>query len=509
LGHRQRPGEKWAGFDRVGDLAILARAKGRPIEAVEAAAKLRSNPLAGRRYESRVEVRRDRISGFLDGKELVNWPTDFQEMSIDPMFVFPNPKALGVGIWWSRTTIHEISVREVTGRGRLLREAVPDAPMREEPVFANSLGMKFVPVAISGGTTDGKTILFSVWETRLRDYNTFASEGERERIYPSFPQDLDHPVVFVSRDDAMAFCKWLTERERKTGGIGPKDFYRLPFDHEWSCAVGLASVENADATPMEKSAKSSRYPWGLVYPPPPGTGNFYGEETRSNPFNGWSPIPGYQDGFARTAPVGSFAPNRLGLYDMDGNARESCLDWAVGNPERYVVRGGSWGDGKEFNLRSAIRYPTASDDRRDGHGFRCALERGNKLAIPNGSDGRVANWPRSSIPAKPRSTRCQWSSSSRRDRWMTWPQKSAEIAKRKAGIFVRGIVAAHSKEASTKMGNALILCSLRSFAANSTSEFSTRNPGGVWALTKARRHNADVSSHGLRVDGNTQTPFPA
>ncbi len=105
--------------------------------------------------------------------------------------------------------------------------------------FVNSLGMKFVPVPIIGGPSDGKRMLFCVWDTRVRDYEVFVKETGREWSKASdVEQGAEHPAVNVSWEDATAFCAWLTEQERKVGRLAVKEVYRLPTDHEWSCAVG-------------------------------------------------------------------------------------------------------------------------------------------------------------------------------------------------------------------------------------------------------------------------------
>ena len=115
--------------------------------------------------------------------------------------------------------------------------------------------MKFAPVKITGGPTDGQNILFSIWETRRMDYEAFAKEnpGVNELWKRGKVNEPLHPVVSVNWDDANAFCVWLTRKERAEGKIGPKDEYRLPTDHEWSCAVGIGSREDLAASPADKA----------------------------------------------------------------------------------------------------------------------------------------------------------------------------------------------------------------------------------------------------------------
>jgi len=86
--------------------------------------------------------------------------------------------------------------------------AAPEKP------FENSLGMRFVPVPITGGPSEGKTIRFSICETRVKDYARFAKAEEREWPKPDFAQTDEHPAVNVSWEDATAFCAWLTKEEQ-------------------------------------------------------------------------------------------------------------------------------------------------------------------------------------------------------------------------------------------------------------------------------------------------------
>ncbi len=248
---------------------------------------------------------------------------------------------------------------------------------REQP-FENSLGMKFVPVAITGGPSDGKVLLFSIWETRVKDFETFAQEDSNQELTaPEFPQDDMHPAVNVTWDAAIAFCHWLTESEQAKQMLGQEMIYRLPTDHEWSNAVGIADLETADATILKKrSQHPETFPWGGSYPPTAKAGNYYGEETKDNPFRKDRPsLAGYDDGFDRTAPVASFQPNEFGLYDIGGNAWEWCQDWY--DPEarkRRAFRGGSWLDSTAMSMRSSMRGGMPQPHGSPAGGFRIVLD---------------------------------------------------------------------------------------------------------------------------------------
>ena len=223
----------------------------------------------------------------------------------------------------------------------------------------NSLGMRFAPVSITGGPPQGQRVLFSVWETRVQDYDRFATESGREWQRPSLIEDATHPAVNVSWEDAKAFCSWLTARERASGKIGAREEYRLPSDHEWSCAVGIGSSEDADAEPRSKSANIELYPWGTQWPPPKGVGN-YGSSLQV-------------DDFEYTSPVESFGANENGLYDMGGNVWQWCEDWYDAKQGGRVARGGSWNDVDPIVLRAAFREVNDPTAGRNDLGFRCVL----------------------------------------------------------------------------------------------------------------------------------------
>ncbi len=276
----------------------------------------------------------------------------------------------------------------------------PGDATKERP-FANSLGMKFVPVV---NYTDGSRVLFSIWETRVQDYAAYAAKNPgvnlewKDYEYKGHGQGPDHPVVNVNWEDAKAFCAWLTESERAAGRIGPKDEYRLPTDHEWSYAVGIGDQENVDETPKKKNGEiEGVYPWGTAWPPPDRVENYASSEAvAAFKFTGIAPlaavlvhrreavaafkftgIEGYDDGYAFTAPVGSYRANDKGLYDLGGNIWEWCEDWYdPAEPKYRVLRGGSWCSNAEIYFRSSIRNYDAPGNRGN-RGFRCVLEVGS------------------------------------------------------------------------------------------------------------------------------------
>jgi len=152
---------------------------------------------------------------------------------------------------------------------------------------------------------------------------------------PGFPQGDDHPVVNVTWNDAVAMARWLSETEGAT--------YRLPTEAEWEYAC--------------RAGARGRYQFGDDPQALLRVANVFDADAAAN-WPRWSAhaLAGH-DGFAFTAPVGSFAPNAFGLYDMHGNAWEWTADW---HDERYygrspaadpagpasgalrVRRGGSW-----------------------------------------------------------------------------------------------------------------------------------------------------------------------
>jgi formylglycine-generating enzyme required for sulfatase activity len=182
-----------------------------------------------------------------------------------------------------------------------------------------------------------------------------------------------HPVVGVNWDDAKAFCKWLTAKELQAGRLKAGQQYRLPHDWEWSVAVGLR--EDKNRSPREKDAAVEKvYPWGHEWPPPNDSGNYADYESKDADWpEKWTPIDNFRDGFARTAPVGSFRANDLGIYDLGGNVWEWCEDSYDGTGATRVLRGGAWVSFGSKRLLSSYRTSNGAGYRYASCGFRIVV----------------------------------------------------------------------------------------------------------------------------------------
>jgi formylglycine-generating enzyme required for sulfatase activity len=251
--------------------------------------------------------------------------------------------------------------------------------------WTNSLGMIFVPVPHT-------QVLFSIYETRVKDFSVFAAtqppldgtNWNHALYHDKTPvsDGPDYPVVNVSWRDAIAFCEWLTKNEQQAGTINQKQFFRLPTDAEWSWAVGIGDLET-NGTPKEKNSKIKNvFPWGTQFPPSPSAGNF-ADQAALNYFTNWPHIEGYNDGFVTTAPVGSFKPNAMGIYDLAGNAMEWCDDFYDESHKQHVLRGGAWINCGPNSLLSSYREHATPNRFSVATGFRPVL------AIKGESEGET------------------------------------------------------------------------------------------------------------------------
>ena len=187
----------------------------------------------------------------------------------------------------------------------------------------------------------------------------------------------DHPVVHVAFEDAEAYAHWAGKE--------------IPTEAEWEFAA-------------RGGRNGEEFVWGAEYMP--------GGRPQANTWQGEFPWQNtLDDGYEWTAPVGSFAPNGFGLYDMAGNVWEWTTDWyqqhasiaspccTIANPRggkreasvdpssgapipRKVMKGGSFLCAPNYcrRYRPAARMAQGVDTSTCHLGFRCIVRAGNRRA---------------------------------------------------------------------------------------------------------------------------------
>jgi sulfatase modifying factor 1 len=194
---------------------------------------------------------------------------------------------------------------------------------------------------------------------------------------PGLPQTERDPVVCVNWKDAQVYLAWLS---RKTGHV-----YRLPTEAEWEYAARAGSSGyrywRAQDTPC-KYANGADETLRTHSQPSRALKSLGRDSLNRDNFSGCS------DGYSFTSPVGSYAPNSFGLYDMLGNVEQWVQDcwnpnyngapsngggWFAGNCKERVARGGSWYS-PPWQVRAAYRFATSATFRFAYCGFRAVRE---------------------------------------------------------------------------------------------------------------------------------------
>jgi len=230
-----------------------------------------------------------------------------------------------------------------------------DAFWIDRTEVTNAMFARFVTE--TGYKTDaenlGQSVAFNVTTKLLGQ--TKGADWQHPRGPGSDIKGLEqHPVVHVSWDDAVAYCRWARRR--------------LPTEAEWEKAA--------------RGMDGRKYPWGNRNV----TGNLLNSADRNLDMSGTD--KGVDDGYQFTAPVGVYpaGASPYGALDMAGNVWEWVADWydeqynansPAENPpgpdsgNLRVVRGGSWIDSRRF-VRAAVRDGRYPDITLDWLGFRCA-----------------------------------------------------------------------------------------------------------------------------------------
>jgi formylglycine-generating enzyme required for sulfatase activity len=237
------------------------------------------------------------------------------------------------------------------------KKILAQRPALGEAWVVADVGVKMVPIApgsFSMGSTNGDEDERPVTQVTLtRPYwlgATEVTQGQWEAVMgnnPSRFEGTNLPVENVSYEDALAFCRKLTERERAANRLPEGYAYTLPTEAQWeyACRAGTTGDHAGNLNAMA---------W------------YYGNSG------------------GKTHGVGGKQANAWGLHDMHGNVWEWCLDWrdywgrnvtdprGVSSDSHRVNRGGSWYDDPDY-CRSANRNGYTPSYRYDFLGFRLAL----------------------------------------------------------------------------------------------------------------------------------------
>jgi len=260
--------------------------------------------------------------------------------------------------------LRSVSATITTSQGHVMRRVEPGsftmgASRREQGRRANEV---LVPVEIT------RPFFISANEVTNAEFLRFkANHDSGADVHASLAGNRN-PVVNVTWAEAVEYCNWLSAEE----GLNPafeKRFekwepitptpngYRLPTEAEWAWAMRY-----------QGRARAPRFPWGDRLPPRRDSGN-YADKAAEELVP--SVLPGFDDGYASTAPVGSFQANALGIYDAGGNVAEWVQDYysvpqpgqteALQDPAgprrgaQHVIRGSSWRHAGVTELRGSYR----------------------------------------------------------------------------------------------------------------------------------------------------------
>jgi formylglycine-generating enzyme required for sulfatase activity len=217
----------------------------------------------------------------------------------------------------------------------------PEAQENEQPITSATIGCFYM----------------SRYPITNAQYEKFDASHSAKRATGA---DDKHPVVYVSALDAERFCEWLSRKESRK--------YRLPTEAEWEYAA--------------RGLEARIYPWGDQL-----NAGHYANFADARTTFAWRE-PAIDDGFAQSAPVGSYprGASPFGIEDLAGNVFEWCCDGFelyrgkdVINPRgprtgpRRIYRGGSW-KSRAASLRASARAFNAPNYSSNDVGFRIVCE---------------------------------------------------------------------------------------------------------------------------------------
>jgi formylglycine-generating enzyme required for sulfatase activity len=230
-----------------------------------------------------------------------------------------------------------------------LSQSLPITTADEDLIVPLGRGEELVFMRLKGLDIWGGK--YEITNGQYRRYKQDHSSKFREK----FSLDAkDQPVVYVSWDEAKAYCKWLN---KNYGDRLPlKCEFRLPAEKEW-----IAFARCGD---------NRKYQWGDEMPPKYGN---YSDLAAKQKLSNWRGINNFNDGFVVSCPVEESGANEWGLCGVGGNVWEWCEDWHDTGKKYKVRHGGSWDYDAEEDLTVEARGFDRPDARDDTIGFRVVV----------------------------------------------------------------------------------------------------------------------------------------
>ncbi|GAA0363889.1 PEGA domain-containing protein [Bowmanella denitrificans] len=312
---------------------------------------------------------------YLDGKDmgLTPWQQQLPALSYQLELTRPGYRTQRHSIKPSSQSVTQVDVQMLTEYQARRKEG--------KPTVASQLGIELALMQ------PGQVLMGSADNEKGRRRNEFQRQVSLSKAFYVSRHEITEaqfaaatgkslqshlPVSDVSWLEAAAFCNWLSEQEgllpfyqldrgRYLGFDPTSHGYRLPTEAEWEWLAKKA-----------QRATETQFVWGDNERIPKDAGNFADESLKgSQTFY----LKDYQDKMAGKAPVGQYARDRAGLFDLAGNVSEWVHDWYSNQPpdgtlqvdpfgassgSAHIYKGANYQSGRLTELRSAWREPLNS-----------------------------------------------------------------------------------------------------------------------------------------------------